>query len=217
VSRLEHLPAAGGISSNARVRRRRIRRDVGPRREHAHGYRGQLGYPDRLRLVCWQCLRAGWDGVPTRNQRAYGGDVEPVCDAHATPGRSFGREIEPERLQQMVLSAYAVDLLPLEALHRAGFRSVPVPPSRLVPAARAELRQLRRRWSGVGALASLLAGLLFVRALALFPSTGPGERSDSVGVAAPIAVTSRSPAKGRTSRRLGKHASSSRRTGRPHP
>jgi hypothetical protein len=156
--------------------------------EHARGYRGQLGYPDRLRLVCRHCLRAGWDGVPTRNQRAYGGDVEPVC-ATLTRRPAARSDVRSNRSgSSMVLSAYAVDLLPLEALHRAGFRSVPVPPSRLVPAARAELRQLRRRWSGVGALASLLAALLFVRALGLFPSTGPGERSDSVGVAAPIAV-----------------------------
>jgi len=188
VSRLERLPAAGGISSNGPVGVIGSVAMWGRVVEHAAGYRGQLAYPDRIRLVCPQCLRARWEGMPTGIERAYGGDVEPVCDAHATPGRSFGRRIGPDELQQMLLSTYAVDLLPVEALHEAGFRPGPVSPAGLVPAARAELRHLRRSWSGVGALASLVAAFMIVRALGLFPSTGPGERPDSVEVATPIAV-----------------------------
>jgi len=40
----------------------------------------------------------------------------------------------------------------------------------------------------VGALASLVAAFMIVRALGLFPSTAPGERPDRVEVATPIAV-----------------------------
>lgn len=194
VSRLERLPAAAAITSNSRIGVVGSVAMWGHVVEHANGYRAQLGYPDRLRLICRHCLRGGRDGVPIRIERVYGGDVEPVCEAHATSGRSFGREIEPEQLQQMVLSAYAVDLLPVEALHRAGFRAGPVPPSGLVPAARAELRQLRRGWSGVVAVASLVAALLIVQALGLFPSTGADDARGDVVAAVPIAVDEPFPA-----------------------
>ena len=94
----------------------------------------------------------------------------------------------PAELEQEVLSAYAVDVLPLETLHRAGFHAGPVPPIGLIPNARAELRQLRRSRSGVAALVSLVAALLLVRALGLFPSTAAVDSPREVPVGAPIAI-----------------------------
>ena len=87
-----------------------------------------------------------------------------------------------------MLSAYAVDVLPLETLHRAGFQAGPVPPTGLIPNVRAELRQLRRTRSGVAALVSLVAALLIVRALGLFPSTGAVDAPREVAAGAPIAI-----------------------------
>jgi hypothetical protein len=188
VSRLERLPAAAGINTNSRIGVIGSVAMWGRVVEHAAGYRGQLGYPDRLRLVCRFCLSIGRAGVPTRIERAYGGEVEPVCDAHSEPDHSFGREIEPEQLQQMMLSAYAVDLLPVEALYRAGFRPGPIPPAGLLPAARAELRRLGRGWSTVVAVASLVAVFMLVRALGLFPSTDAREVPDREATATPIGV-----------------------------
>jgi hypothetical protein len=155
--------------------------------EHTAGYRGQLAYPDRIRLVCGRCFVARLDGVPTGIEHVDG-RVVPICDAHANGGRMSVEGMTPAELEQEVLSAYAVDVLPLETLHRAGFQAGPVPPTGVIPNARAELRELRRSRSGVAALVSLVAALLIVRALGLFPSTGPGERPDSAGVTTPIAA-----------------------------
>ena len=156
--------------------------------EHTAGYRGQLAYPDRIRLVCGRCFVARRDGVPTRIEHSDEGPVVPVCDAHATEGHSSVEGMTPAELEQEVLSAYAVDVLPLETLHRAGFQAGPVPPTGVIPNARAELRQLRRSRSGVAALVSLVAALLIVRALGLFPSTGASDIPRRVPVEAPIAI-----------------------------
>ena len=156
--------------------------------EHTAGYRGQLAYPDRIRLVCGRCFVARRDGVPTRIEHSDEGCVVPVCDAHATEGRSGVEGMTPAELEQEVLSAYAVDVLPLETLHRAGFQAGPVPPIGLIPNARAELRQLRRSRSAVAALVSLVAALLIVRALGLFPSTAAVDAPREVAAGAPIAI-----------------------------
>ena len=156
--------------------------------EHTAGYRGQLAYPDRIRLVCGRCFVAHRDGVPTAIEHVGEGSVLPVCDAHATKGRSRLQGMTPAELQQAVLSAYAVDVLPVETLHRAGFQAGPVPPIGLVPNARAELRQLRRSRSGVAALVSLAVALLIVRALGLFPSTAAVDAPRGVAAGAPIAI-----------------------------
>jgi hypothetical protein len=156
--------------------------------EHTAGYRGQLAYPDRIRLVCGRCLVARRDGVPTHIEYSDEGRHVPMCDAHATEDHPSVEGMTPAELEQEVLSAYAVDVLPLEALHRAGFRSGPVPPIGLLPSARAELRQLRRTRSGVAALVSLVAALLMVRALGLFPSSGTVDAPREVAAGVPIAI-----------------------------
>jgi hypothetical protein len=155
--------------------------------EHTAGYRGQLAYPDRIRLVCGRCFVARRDGVPTRIEHVDEGRIVPICDAHATGGHPSVEGMTPAELEQEVLSAYAVDVLPLETLHRAGFQAGPVPPTGVIPNARAELRELRRSRSGVAALVSLVAALLIVRALGLFPSTGASDIPRQAPVEAHIA------------------------------
>src|SRR4029453_6606871 len=118
--------------------------------EHTVGYRGQLAYPDRIRLVCGRCFVARRDGVPTRVEHSEEGRIGRVWDARATESRLWLEGMTPAELEQQVLSAYAVDVLPLETLHRAGFRAGPVPPIGLIPNARAELPPLRRGRAGGG-------------------------------------------------------------------
>jgi hypothetical protein len=156
--------------------------------EHTAGYRGQLAYPDRIRLVCGRCFVARRDGVPTRVEHSDEGRVVPVCDAHATEDHPSVEGRTPAELEQEVLSAYAVDVLPLETLHRVGFQAGPVPPIGVIPNARAELHQLRRSRSGVAALVSLVAALLIVRALGLFPSTASVDAPRQVAGEVPIAI-----------------------------
>lgn len=155
--------------------------------EHTAGYRGQLAYPDRIRLVCGRCFVARRDGVPTGIEHVDG-RVVPICDAHANGGRMSVEGMTPADLEQEVLSAYAVDVLPVETLHRAGFQVGPVPPTGVIPNARAELRELRRSRSGVAALVSLVAALLIVRSLGLFPSTHASDIPRQVPVEAPITI-----------------------------
>ena len=156
--------------------------------EHTAGYRGQLAYPDRIRLVCGRCFVARRDGVPTHVEHSDQGRIVPVCDAHGADSRLWLEGMTPAELEQEVLSAYAVDVLPLETLHRAGFHAGPVPPTGLIPNARAELRQLRRSRSVVAALVAFVAALLVVRALGLFPSTAAVDGPREVATGAPIAI-----------------------------
>ena len=179
VTRLDRLPAAGGLASSAPVAVVGSVAMWGRVVEHANGYRGQLAYPDRIRLVCRHCLRAGPKGVPTRIERTFMEDLEPVCDTHATNRLSFGDEITAERLQQMVLDAYAVDLLPIEALHQAGFWPSLVTPAGIGAAARHESRELARGRGAVLAVALCVAAYLVLRAVGFFggvaspPATAP--------------------------------------------
>ena len=195
VASLDRLPSAGGLASAGIA----VVGSVamwGHVVEHDAGYRGQLGYPDRLRLVCPVCLRSGWDGVPTRIVRGYDGEVRPTCDTHA-PAGTRGGEISPRGLQEMVLAAYAVDPLPVEALHRSGFRPGSVPPVGLWPSARAEVRQLTRGWSAMLVVVMLVAAFLAVRALGLVGS--PGGAKVATGSPAPVAPSPVVGEPGRTS------------------
>jgi len=84
--------------------------------EHEHGYRGELGYPQRLRLVCYLCF---WQwGVPGPCEvvaRRLGGRMIPLCGPHLELslryGYRVGRVLSADRVEQALLSAYAVDVL----------------------------------------------------------------------------------------------------------
>src|SRR3989337_554558 len=55
-------------------------------------------------------------GVPTGIERDPLGNPLPACETHAIPGRDHG-SFSPDELQQMLLSTYAVDPIPVESLH----------------------------------------------------------------------------------------------------
>jgi hypothetical protein len=92
--------------------------------EHERGWRGQFAYPSRLRLVCAMCA---WfepgTGVPAV-VHSFGKRIFTLCLAHRggiqVPDgrRSMPIGTEPEALQSRLLEAYAVDLVPEEAVHR---------------------------------------------------------------------------------------------------
>lgn len=127
--------------------------------EHAAGYRATFGYPDRVRLVCGSCLGMGRAGVPTRVFRVSGDHLVPLCSVHGPSAAARESPMSPDDLERELLSKYAVDLLPLEVLHEAGFapgsaRSVG---GGLVEEAKAEWHDLVRSWAGrLGALALVL-------------------------------------------------------------
>ncbi|HEY6567296.1 MAG TPA: hypothetical protein VI341_07235 [Actinomycetota bacterium] len=92
--------------------------------EHARGARSQFAYPARLRLVCGRCLAAGMGAVEPVRAREWEGIITAVCDRHAG---GFLTTRPSSEVQQELLSAYAVDLLPIERLHHA---LTPAPQSR---------------------------------------------------------------------------------------
>ena len=87
--------------------------------EHESGFRAEFGYPDRLRLVCGPCWESGAFGWPAvRVQPTTRGTLLALCARHA---RSAGEhEPVPVRLEQRLLSAYAVERLPDDAVTAIG-------------------------------------------------------------------------------------------------
>jgi len=174
VSRLDRLPTAFGVGSSTGVGVVGSVAMWGRVVEHAHGYRGQLAYPDRIRLICRECFFSGREGVPTRIERDPLGNPLPACETHAIPGRDHG-SFSPDELQQMLLSTYAVDPLPVESLHEAGFGVGHPSPNTFAAAAKAEARELSRSGSGVITVALLIAAFFALRAMGVFSIPGTPE------------------------------------------
>lgn len=85
--------------------------------EHTRGWRAEFAYPARLRLVCVWCL---WDGVlPGAPDRVLeqGETLLPVCERHMGEPKAVGRALEVSVVQNAMLDAYGVELLPVEALN----------------------------------------------------------------------------------------------------
>ncbi len=86
--------------------------------EHANGYRAELAYPQRLRLVCLLCFWQ-WGRSSSRCDvvvRHRGGRMVPLCEPHLELALRYGyrvRTVLPAvDVQRTLLSGYAVDLLP---------------------------------------------------------------------------------------------------------
>lgn len=86
--------------------------------EHTAGYRAELAYPQRLRLVCFVCF---WRGGPNHRSacevvaRRHGGRLVPLCGPDLDLCRRFGypvdRLLPAAQVEQALLSDYAVDIL----------------------------------------------------------------------------------------------------------
>ena len=115
--------------------------------EHDSGFRAELAYPGRLRLVCGACWQAGVfspdvvDVAPTGR-----GTLLALCGRHAR--RAGGLEPRLGTLEQELLSAYAVDPLPEDAV------------AAVAAAWSRPTRRARRPWSRVS-VASAAMGVLF--------------------------------------------------------
>jgi hypothetical protein len=86
--------------------------------EHAAGYRAELAYPQRLRLVCFVCFwRQGPDHPRACEVVVHrrGGRLAPLCEPHLDLCRRYDypvrRLLPASRVEQALLSAYAVDVL----------------------------------------------------------------------------------------------------------
>jgi hypothetical protein len=86
--------------------------------EHERGFRGELGYPQRLALVCQLCF---WQwgaaaSAPCRSVvRRRNGRLLPLCEEHVGLCRRFGYPIDSTAdaptIERALLDAYAVDVL----------------------------------------------------------------------------------------------------------
>jgi hypothetical protein len=83
--------------------------------EHESGFRAEFAYPSRLRLVCGPCWGSGnFDPSVVQVQRTGRGTILALCERHAR--NAAGTDVAPGRLEQRLLSTYAVDLMPDEAV-----------------------------------------------------------------------------------------------------
>ncbi|HSJ50201.1 MAG TPA: hypothetical protein VLA90_02800 [Actinomycetota bacterium] len=95
--------------------------------EHEHGYRSELGYPQRLTLICPLCF---WQwGLERANPpdhviRHRGGRMVPLCGPHLELAQRYGypapRILEPDIVERALLDRYAVDVLPSSLERRRG-------------------------------------------------------------------------------------------------
>ena len=112
--------------------------------EHERGWRARFAYPSRLRLVCPMCA---WfepgTGVP-EVVHVFAERLYPLCAAHRggieipDGRRTRLTSHDPAALQARMIAAYAVDLLPAEAVRalvdRPSIPALPYTPSiRTVP------------------------------------------------------------------------------------
>ena len=161
--------------------------------EHADGYRAEFAYPDRLRLVCRHCAAQGLDGVPA-SVVELGGKLSPVCREHDVSNSRHPRHAVDD-IERKVLVTYAVDLLSLESLREASFRSKKTVPATVTDVAAASRRRLRgtRTWWAVlrlFLLFLLLRGLGVLgpeRAPSSEPPPPPPARLHAITVAYPVA------------------------------
>ena len=83
--------------------------------EHDLGARSRLAYPARVRLACAPCLLAGASGVvPTVVREDETGGMVAVCARHPLSGSGVFHSAKT--IQSVLLSTYAVELLPEAAL-----------------------------------------------------------------------------------------------------
>jgi hypothetical protein len=87
--------------------------------EHDRGYRGQLAYPQRLRLVCTVCLERDGTFRPPVGVVSSGERLRTVCAFHAWSVTSVdaGVQVAPAAVVEAeLLSRYQVDVLPADSL-----------------------------------------------------------------------------------------------------
>ena len=86
--------------------------------EHERGFRAELAYPQRLRLVCYLCFSLWGHHAPSECAvvvRHRGGRMVPLCEPHLELSRRYGyrmrRSLPAGMVESALLSAYAVDPL----------------------------------------------------------------------------------------------------------
>lgn len=87
--------------------------------EQRRGYRAEIAYPARLRLICSDCMGAGWWSWSTPETVVERGDgLVALCAVHAPDGVARGMSVAD--VQGGLLAAYGVELLPIEGPEGSG-------------------------------------------------------------------------------------------------
>ena len=83
--------------------------------EHSKGWRAELAYPSRLRLVCWWCR-----GLRARAEPEVvvdGPELRPACARHARHVAGAAG-LDPGRVLAELLDTYGIEVLPDDAAKR---------------------------------------------------------------------------------------------------
>lgn len=84
--------------------------------EHELGFRSQMAYPARLRLVCAPCLVGGRGAVDPVLVSERSSALVSSCATHA---RGLADVLDARQVQAELLSTYGVELLPMEHVRDA--------------------------------------------------------------------------------------------------
>jgi hypothetical protein len=111
--------------------------------EHERGWRGRFAYPSRLRLVCAMC--AWCEPGPGRPVvvHAFVRQLYTLCELHRggieVPDgrRTKPTGLDPDALQARLIDAYAVDLLPEDAVSSLFRQPATAPANAYMPSIRA--------------------------------------------------------------------------------
>lgn len=86
--------------------------------EHERGFRAELGYPQRVRLLCYLCFSLWGTHAPSECSvvvRHRGGRMVPLCEPHLELSRRYDyrmrRVLPAATVESALLSAYTVDPL----------------------------------------------------------------------------------------------------------
>jgi hypothetical protein len=150
--------------------------------EHEKGYRGELAYPQRLRLVCTVCLERDGTFRPPVGVVSNGERLRALCAFHAWAVTSFdgGVQVTPAAVVEgELLSRYQVDVLPKESL-----------PDHGVHETRVRRRRRRFRFDPGGDLPAFVrAALLWCLAVSVLSGVG-GSKAVLRSLAPPQPTTS---------------------------
>jgi hypothetical protein len=153
--------------------------------EHEQGYRGELAYPQRLRLVCTVCLERDATFRPPVGVAASGDRLRAMCAFHAWSVTSVdaGVQVAPAAVVEAeLLSRYQVDVLPADSL-----------PHRAMHETRARSRRRRLRFDPRGDLRAFVRAAI-VWGLLVSVLSGIGRTRDALLALGPTPPTSPSTA-----------------------
>ena len=134
--------------------------------EHEAGYRAELAYPQRLRLVCAPCFSEGRH-APSPVVWKHRGSLTALCESHRSLASRLRVQPAPgstAELERELLDTYGVELQPLPGTFAVRPSVKPVTPPAATPPAATPQRKRRERLVDEQTVCVALAVWMFIPA-----------------------------------------------------